>query len=712
MTHPSRTKKTAHRLRPLLHWLLAGGALGSVPAALAQQQGAPVLLAQAGPQTAAPALQEITVSASGLGLSADEMSTPVTVLAGEALVQRQSATLGDTLDGEAGIHATHFGQGASRPIIRGMEGPRVQILSDGIEVHDASTISPDHNVAAEPLLATQIEVLRGPGALIYGGGSAMGGAINILDDKIPAAIPDKGIEGSAQVRANSAAEEKAGAFAITGGSGQWALHAEGVVREAGEYRVGGTWYDDDGDRLRRVPGSQNKTHTGSIGASWIDDEGRGHLGLAYTRQSGDYGIPGHDHQDCHTHGSSLHCGADDDDDHGHTHDHDHAGGVPVLDMVSDRWDVRGEWRNPGSGIAALRLRAGWVDYRHDELEGGAIETTFLNKAHDIRLEMEHTPLWGGWRGVLGVQTMQRKFSAEGEEAYVEPTRTRRHSLYLMEEYVRDNWRWQAALRHERQTLLARSTQRKREHNGTSASFGAVWNFTPGYQLTTSLTRGQRLPTAEELYANGLHLGTSSFERGNAGLRRETSQAIDMGVRKTAGDTTFGANLFHNRMKGYIYGATLDMDQGVQLLQYTQADATFTGLEWQAHHKLTRNIGIGVFGDTVRAKRKSGGYLPRIPAARAGLRLDTRWPDGWSGQVEWLHVMKQDRLARFESETRGYNLLNLAASYTLRTAGGTPWQVFIQGRNLTDKLAWAHTSFIKNAAPLAGRNISVGVKVDF
>ena len=105
----------------------------------------------------------------------------------------------------------------------------------------------------------------------------------------------------------------------------------------------------------------------------------------------------------------------------------------MTEMRSDRWDVRGEWRHPFAGVAALRLRAGITDYQHDETEEGQVATTFRNKAHDVRVELQHQPI-AGWRGVLGVQTTQRKFSAEGEEAYVKPTETRRTSLFVLEEY--------------------------------------------------------------------------------------------------------------------------------------------------------------------------------------------------------------------------------------------------------------------------------------
>ena len=182
----------------------------------------------------------VTVSASGLALGQGDMSTPVTVLAGDDLMLRREATLGETLASQPGIVASHFGAGASRPVIRGMDGPRVKILSDGAEVQDASTISPDHAVASEPLLAQQIEVLRGPSALAYGGG-AVGGVVNVLDRKIPTRMPRNGLAGSLEVRANSGADEKAGAFEVTGGSGNVAIHAEGARRSADAYGVGSGW---------------------------------------------------------------------------------------------------------------------------------------------------------------------------------------------------------------------------------------------------------------------------------------------------------------------------------------------------------------------------------------------------------------------------------------------------------------------------------------
>ena len=710
-THPlcPAARRTAHR-HPALRPVALAAILTLWGTGLAHAQAN----AQAAPPTAG-SLPPVTVSASGLQLGANDMTTPTAVLEGDELVRRREATLGETLGNEPGITSSHFGAGASRPIIRGMDGPRVKVLSDGAELHDASTISPDHAVASEPLLATQIEVLRGPSALVYGGG-AVGGVVNVLDGKVPTAIPQKGIEGSAELRANTGAGEGAGAFSLTGGAGNLAVHVEGVARDAGDYRVGKGWAPD-GEPTRKVPGSFNRTDTGSVGLSWVGD--RGYLGAAYTRQAARYGLPGHNHsfEGCHTHGNHLHCGAHDEED-GHDHGAEEHGDVPVVDLRSERLDIRGELRNPFTGFSALRLRAGVTDYVHDEVEDGTIATTFKNKAYDTRMELQHEPL-AGFKGVVGLQTSQRKFSAIGEEAYVQPTVTRKTGLFVLEEYRLNDWygdwRFEAALRHDRQTAEALASGSaggtERSHNGTSASLGAVWKFTPGYQVGTSFTRASRAPSAEELYARGLHMATSTYERGNANLRSETSQNIDLSLKKTSGDTTFGVSVFRNRISNYIYGRTLDEVDGLQLLQYSQADATFTGIEGQVRQRVTRNMGVTLFGDTVRAKLDGGGLLPRIPATRAGVRLDANW-NAWEGQVEWVQVARQNRVAAFETATPGYGMLNLGVSYRGQLSSGTPWQVYLKANNLTDQLAYAHTSFIKTAAPLMGRNVTVGVRVAF
>ncbi|KQQ36258.1 TonB-dependent receptor [Duganella sp. Leaf126] len=661
------------------------------------------------------AVPTVIVSASALGVEGGDMITPVTAIGGNELVRVRESTLGETLNRQPGISSSQFGAGASRPIIRGMDGPRVKILSDGAEVQDASTISPDHAVAFEPMLAERIEVLRGPSALAYGGG-AVGGTINIIDRKVPTALPANGLEGSAELRANSVAREKAGAFEVTGGAGSIAFHAEGVKREADAYRVGKGWSEG-----RTVEGSFKNTDTGSVGLSWIGADG--YLGLAYTKERTSYGIPGHNHafEGCRLDNGALACDGHeeegeeggDDHDHDHEHDHEHAGEVPTVKLDSQRWDLRGEYRAPVAGISKLRLRASRTDYRHDELEGAEVATSFRNKAHDVRVEAEHAPL-GGWRGVVGVQTTRRDFVADGEEAYVPATVTSRNAVYVTEEYKLQDWRFEAGARHEWQDITVNQAGlRDHDVGGTSLAVGAVWKFAPEYSLRASLSRAHRLPTAEELYANGVHLATSTYEIGNQDLDKETSNNLDLTLRKYAGPTTSSLSAFHNKVDRYIYARTRDNFEGFQLIEYAQRDATFTGLEGEIKHRFSLAYEGTLFGDYVRARFDSAAgdrNLPRIPAARLGARMDANWGQ-WHGQMEFYRVARQDKVADFESATPGYNMLNLGTHYTLRL-GGLPAQLYARLNNLTDELATSHTSFIKNAAPLPGRNLTAGVRVSF
>lgn len=334
-------------------------------------------------QAGSSADRDIVVTASALEQKADETATPVITLSDDELVHRRQATLGDTLAGQPGINFDNFGGGASRPVIRGQTAPRVQSLSDGSNIQDASAISPDHAVTTEPLLLRGIEVLRGPAALLYGGG-AIGGAINLLDDKVPTAIPEDGISGVAEGRLGTADKERSLVGGLTAGVGPFAFHVEGVDRSSDDYRVPKKFGEP------HVDGSYNDTSTFSVGGSWIGDGG--YLGVAYTRQRSEYGLPGHAHEyeDCHPHGSSLHCRGHghDDDDHDHDHEHDHDE-VPFVKLRSERFDIRSEYRDPLPGFEKVRLRMSFTDYEHDEIEADEVATTFKNKAHDIRFELAH-----------------------------------------------------------------------------------------------------------------------------------------------------------------------------------------------------------------------------------------------------------------------------------------------------------------------------------
>lgn len=656
-------------------------------------------------QAGSPADTSIVVTASALGQQADETATSVITLSDEELVHRRQATLGDTLAGQPGIHFDNFGGGASRPVIRGQTAPRVQALSDGSNLQDASAISPDHAVTTEPLLLRGIEVLRGPAALLYGGG-AIGGAVNLLDDKIPSALPEGGIAGVAEGRLGTADRERSLVGGLTAGVGPFAFHVEGVDRNSNDYRVPRRFGDS------RVDGSYNDTSTVSVGGSWIGPDG--YLGVAYTRQRSRYGLPGHSHdyEDCHPHGSTLHCGGHGHDEEEHDHDHDHAhdhDDVPFVRLRSERFDIRSDYADPLPGIEKVRFRMAFTDYAHDEVEGDTVATTFRNKARDIRFELTHKPL-GGFRGVVGIQHSDSEFSALGEEAFIPESETRNTALFLMETMQAGPVRLELAARQEWQTIET-TLDRKVSHRPFSISGAAVWDM-DGYSLALSLARSQRAPNAQELYARGIHMATNTYELGTAALGKETGRSIDLTLRKTAGATTFTIGAYHQDFDDYIFASTLDRYEDFRLIRYVATDATFTGIDGQIRHQLTPGLALSVFGDYVRAKLKHGlGNLPRIPAGRLGARADGKWGP-ISADAEYYHMFGQGKIADFESRTPGYDMLNATLAYRLDFGSKANAELFVRATNLTNALAYNHASFIRDASPLRGRNFAFGLRTAF
>lgn len=678
-----------------------------------------------------PVVREVIVTADPLGRTGDDVISNVEILSGAALVQRRQSTLGETLVSLPGVTSDAFGGGASRPVIRGQTAPRVKILSDGASLFDASDVSPDHAVSGEPLLLDGIEVLRGPSALLYGGG-AIGGAVNLIDRKVPTVLPEDGGKGAIELRYGSGDKERAGVVGVTVGLGAFALRLEGANRRTDDYQTPfytppGHHHDDhddhdhDGDHdhdedhedeaagFDRLAGSFNRNRTVSVGGSWIGSNG--YFGVAYTEQDSQYGLPGHNHEyeACHPHESSLHCGGHDHGADDHDHDHDHSEGhVPVVDLKSRRVDVRGEVRSPFAGVERIRFRGGHTDYAHDEVDDGEIATTFSNKGHELRLEVQHAPI-GGFKGVIGVQTSESDFAAVGAESFVPPSTTKNTALFLLEAISFGDWRFEGALRQEWQEAQALARP-DTEHKPFSASVGASWAFSPGYILALNLARSQRAPHAQELYARGIHIATNTYELGTATLDEETANSVELSVRRSQGPLTFAASAYRYAYDGYIYAATLDRFEDFRLIRYSQDDATFTGVEGEIRYAFANGVALSAFGDKVKAELDEGGPLPRIPAARLGARAEYA-AGPWSGDVEYTRVFQQDEIAAFETKTPGYDMVNATVAYDF-TAGAFDNQLFVRGTNLLDETALSHTSYLSTLAPQRGRSVLAGVRTRF
>ncbi|TCM68128.1 iron complex outermembrane receptor protein [Acinetobacter calcoaceticus] len=648
----------------------------------------------------------------------------------QAQLQQSASTLGDALQNELSVSSSGFGAGASRPVIRGQEGARLKVTSNASDTMDVSSLSPDHVVTIDPQLSEKIEVIRGPASLLYAAGS-VGGLVNVTDGKIPTQMPEKGYEAQVGVRYNTGNDEKlvqAGATVALGSN--VALRVEGLKRDANNYIAPNYIVTEDhGDHVhqnkeRRVDNTFAESENFNLGLSWIGE--RGFAGMAYSKRKDQYGLPGHSHEyeDCHLHGMSLHCGGHGHDDHegeghegaGHGHDHDedgHAHGGPWIDLVSERYDFRSELNDPFHGFSTLRFQASYTDYRHDEIEEGNIATRFESKAYDGRLELEHQTI-AGWDGLWGVQASQQKLNLNGEEAILAPNKTHKYSLFGLEKNQWKDLRFELGTRVDYQKNQIDSDQK--DFSGTAFSYSGAthWDFAPDYTLSLTASHQERLPLAQELYSDGKHFATNTYEKGNQNLNKEQSNNLELGLNFDNQQLSYKVNLYHNWFDDYIYAQTLDRYKDFRLIEYNQDSAKFYGLEGKVAYQLNPVYNVGLFGDYVRGKIDNDN-APRVPAGRVGTRVDAAFDDHWAGSAEFYHVFEQDKISAFESATDGYNMLNLGLSYTGTGAGkykaAQEYRVFFNANNLLDQQVYQHASFLPQI-PQMGRNFMMGVNLNF
>ena len=632
----------------------------------------------------AASLDQIVVTASPLRGTAEELSEPVDVLSGEALDETRAATLGETISGLPGVQSSNYGPGVGRPIIRGLEGARVSVLSGGLGSQDVSAVSQDHALAMEPFLADQIEVLKGPSTLLYGSG-AIGGVVNVVDGRIPEDALSTPLSGRAEARFDSVSDGNTDMLRIDGSSDQFAFHADAVYRNLKDYET------PDGVQ----PNSFIDTKAGALGGSLIQDWG--FLGASVSRYENAYGNPG---------------------ERG-----DPAAGEPsvFLDMRQDRYESKLSISDPFAGVSQLRASLARTDYEHTEFEGNEVGTRFAKKAIEGRVELVHTP-HGRWTGAWGLQGFDSVFEAVGAEAFVPRTQTQGIGGFIIERVQWDAFQIDLgarldSVRSEPQATLSPDV-RKRSFTPLSLSLGAIWKAAPQWDIVANLDYAERAPAEEELFANGPHAATTSFEIGDPDLTEEAANQIEIGVHFHGENIQVKAQTYYNQFADFIYlvdTGDVDMDDDLPIRQWSQQDARFRGVEAEATWTLADNASglwaLRALGDTVRATfANGGGNVPRIAPQRFGLAL--RWSnERWRASLGAMRYGEQDDVAENESATDGYTLVDAHLSYHVDLAD-IGWEFFADGSNLTDQNARVHTSFLKDVVQLPGRGVSAGVRVFF
>lgn len=671
-----------------------------------------------------------------------ESAQPVNVLSGDALRDRQASTLGETLKYEVGVHSSYYGPVASSPVIRGLEGPRVLITQNGLDAGDASRVGPDHAVATEASTARQIEILRGPATLFYGSG-AIGGVVNIVDDRVPRGLDTYG---EWRLEQDSVADDQLVSASGNTGVGNIGVHLDGFWRDAGDYKIPGPAENETTEEhaeeghehhhSNRLVNSFTEAQGANIGGSFIMDEG--FIGLSYGHLERQYGIPGHSHGE--------------------------EGADVYADLKQDRLQFISELTLDHDFFSATNTRFGFTDYEHSEIESGVIGTTFRNETAEARWELFHHPV-AEWRGAFSLHYKHSNFEAIGAEAFTPPSKTDAVALGLMEERHFGDLLVQLGARIEQVKISAANLQLdlndhshadenhrnefirvfdfNHESKPFSASAGAVWDFTPGYNIGLSYTHAERTPSAAELLAFGPHLGSGLYEVGailhlhedsdgnfhfdlaRTELELETSNNLDLSLRKFEGDFGFILNAFYNQIDNYyylsetnvVYDTGHDHDDNaaeehehateLPIFIYQARDAELYGFESEFIWQTTSALKLSLTSDYTRASLKHGGDLPRIPPLRIGARAEYEF-NNWRAELGSQRYFEQDEIAALESTTDAYTIVDAKISYVL-TDG---LKIYLKGNNLTNEYARVHASFLKDKAPLPARSYALGVSGSF
>ncbi|MBC7756712.1 MAG: TonB-dependent receptor [Bdellovibrio sp.] len=655
-------------------------------------------------------LAPVVITGNPFGASLDELVVPVTVLNGRELSLRRASTLGETLNGIPGVTATQFGPNASRPVIRGLDAERVKIMQNGVGILDASSLSFDHAVGIDPLVVEQIEVVRGPAALLYGG-SAVGGVVNAIDNRIPTEKIN-GISGRTEARFGGAENQRNGAVVIDAGNGQFAIHADAYKRKTDDldipgFAVSSRKNNADGtlqENKDKLVNSSAEGDGGALGGSLTFDNG--YIGASYSTLYNNYGTV--------------------------------AEQAVRIDMNSDRWDIAGEFKdfgnyepgNTGLGsiINRVKFRIAHTDYMHKELDGGVVGTTFSNRGVEGLLEAGHAKI-GPVSGVVGFQFNNTNFSALGDEAFVPNVNSQNKAIYVYEELPLGN----AELKHKITFggRLGHTSVDSKENanfgaglnksfNPNSYALGGLYNIDKNWSVTSNLSHNERAPSYFELYANGPHLATGQFEVGNTNFNNEKSNGIDVQLRWKDAKNSFSIGAYYTRFSNFIAlintGNDIPFDGNIlPEAQFTAVPAIFKGLEAEGRFNVANHIDFLLRGDYVHAKdTRNNQYLPRIAPLRLGAGLHYAL-NGFSARLDALHAFAQNRTAQNELATDGYTDVSALVAYKLGfivNTGKLNIELFAKANNLLNQEIREHASVLKDIAPAGERSFQIGARADF
>ena len=639
-------------------------------------------------------LSNVAVTGNPLGVSSDAMVLPVSILSGRELSLKREATLGETLNTMPGVAASNFGPNSSRPVIRGLDAERVRIMQNGVGILDASSLSFDHAVAIDPLVIEQIDVVRGPAALLYGG-SAVGGVVNAIDHRIPTE-PVNGIIGRTEARVGGPDNQRNAAAVVDVGNGQFAMHADAYKRKTDDLNIPGFAVSN---RKNQADGTLQENHGKLINSSASSDGGalgasltfdKGYLGSSYSGFNSNYGTVAEE--------------------------------AVRIDMKSQRWDIASEFGELNSAISRIKMRYAHTDYQHQEIENGAIGTTFKNKGSEGSVELGHAKL-GDLDGVWGWQFQNSRFAALGEEAFVPSVQTKSQAVYLYEEMPLkalglDQLKLSLGGRAEHTALDASAwtknpTAQVADFTTYSYALGGLYAIDSHWSMASNLSHNERAPSYFELYADGAHLATGQYEVGNPNFKKERSNGVDAQIRWKDAKNSFSVGAYYtrfNRFLSLLDTAAIDGPSTLAIAQFSAFAASFKGLEAEGKFNLADYWDLSLRGDYVHASNLDNkAALPRITPLRLGAGLNYQ-KNALGARLNVTQAFKQNRTAENELPTAGYTDVSAMATYKLPSKLNV--ELFAKANNVLNQEIREHTSFLKDLSPAGERAVLIGLRADF
>ena len=621
--------------------------------------------------------EEVTVTATGQQQSVFESFQSVNSVSQVRIREQASTAIGEVLEREAGVGKRSFGTGSSRPVVRGFDGDRVLVTQDGVRTGSLGSQSGDHGEPVDVLNLERLEVVKGPATLLYGS-NAIGGVVN-------AVTSDE----------NTAHTGFRGFFTGLGGTVNSQLGANANLEYGYKkflFNFGGSTQreDDYHTPLGVVPNSASRYYNTVGKAGYFGDKGFLQGGYDFDKRR--YGIP---------FAGFFESGGESNDEN--------------IDIRARTHNLRlrGGLHDLKSFISGMNFAVNYSDYQHQELEGEEVGTTFDNDTFSLRSVFEQKPT-GKLTGRFGVEGFRRSYLTIGEEALVEGrVRQNNFAIFALEElgYKRVAFQFGGRVEHNRYNTASANLS-DRSFTGFSGAAGVRFRLWEGASFVTNVNSSYRAPALEELYNNGAHIGTVSFEIGNESLRRERSNGIEFSFKQNTRRLRFDGGVFYYRINDFVYQALVDEDgddvpdveDNLPVRRYLQDNARFVGADASVNFDINKYVGAFVVADIVNAKLTNGTPLPRITPARLRLGLDFKYR-GLSVRPETVFVGRRSRgdIFPLETPTAGYGLFNVNTSYTRGTEHYAHIFSF-SANNLTDKLYRNHLSYIKDLAPEPGRGL--------